>query len=208
MQYTRLRRTIVPLTPCMPQTFTRLGRDPVDQLQLRRPSSPMSTRRASASGGHVGITSPNTSTTRIHRPGDSLHGFPTNIPPNAPYNANSTPQQKVVHTLVNRLKNKASRKPNNIIYPFMFIPCSSYPYILASTSVKSRQTMLCSRPSKPSSISLMNQLISSPGRLLNYSTSLPKCVAAIFCSQGSDLNQFFRHRKRKPSEIQNCYSLS
>lgn len=68
----------------------------------------MLNRRASASGGHVGIASPNPSSTRIHRTNESLHGFTTPVPPNAPYNANSTPQQKVVHTLVNRLKNRAS----------------------------------------------------------------------------------------------------
>ena len=105
---TRLRCTIVPLKLCMLDFYaSRL--ESCGSTPTPTAISPMPTRRPSASGGHVGITSPNISTTRIHRTGDSLHGFPVNITPNAPYYANSTPQQKVVHTLVNRLKNKAGR---------------------------------------------------------------------------------------------------
>ena len=90
----------------------------------------MSNRRASASGGHVGIPSQNPSATRIHRPNDSFHGFPTPVPPSAPYNAaNSTPQQKVVHTLVNRLKNRASDAeqhcPSLYVHPLFQLPVNS-----------------------------------------------------------------------------------
>jgi len=89
----------------------------------------MPARRASASGGHVGIISPNPSTTRIHRTNESFHGFPTTVPPTAPYNANSTPQQKVVHTLVNRLKNRASEAeqhcPSIYIHSLFQLPAHS-----------------------------------------------------------------------------------
>lgn len=77
----------------------------------------MSTRRGSASAGHINTlspsnqTTPNHSSSRIHRSTDS-HGFTAiGAHSSAPYASSaisSTPQQKVIHVLINRLKNKVN----------------------------------------------------------------------------------------------------
>ena len=68
----------------------------------------MPPRRASASAGHINSVVPSLSTSRLHRSNDS-HPFTTSPPHSAPYASSSvstSPQQKVVQILVNRLKNK------------------------------------------------------------------------------------------------------
>ena len=174
------------------------------------PFAPMLNRRASASGGHVGITSPNPSSTRIHRTNESFHGFPTPVPPNAPYNANSTPQQKVVHTLVNRLKNKASEAEQHClslyVHPLFQLPVHSGVNLCQVEADEALQQAIETLVDlSHDSVDIIAWAIAE---LLDKFAKV--CDGPLFCPglSRADPSRISRHRKCKYSGLQNCCNLS